>query len=139
MSKGGFKGFEFAVRAERDRIERLTQNLHKQHILVKCERSRARIAEKLVHQKKQTSLLQQLFRLNEVLFVHEKDDVQRITRHSRKLSAMARPDVGCCEDVFKTIHRAFAILSHEKTRKVCDQGGFEKAEDEFLRENNRSD
>ena len=38
----------------------------------------------------------------------------------KKLAAITHPDVGGCEDQFKTMHRAFSILNDEKTIEVYE-------------------
>ena len=46
---------------QRFKIKRMTEDLERQRILVKCERNKARVTEKLIHEVKQRSFLKTTF------------------------------------------------------------------------------
>ena len=104
-----FQELEFDERAQQDKTRRFTEDLDKQRILVKGERNKARVTEILIRENEQRSLLQRPFTLYEILFVHEKADLETCRRNYKKLAAITHPDVGGCKDLFKTIHRACRV------------------------------
>ena len=123
---------KFCVRIQRDKRRQLTEDQDKQRILVKSERKKARVKEKLIREIKEKRLLERGFTLYEILFVHKKADMEKIRRNCKKLATMPLPEIGGCEEHFKAIRLTCATLNNEKTSGICDQSGLEKAEDELL-------
>ena len=130
---------ELDVKTQRDKIRRLNEDLEKQRTLVKSERAKAKVTEKLIRDLKQKNLHQRPFTLYEILLVSETADEETIRRNYKKLAAMTHPDVGGCEEHFKSIFRAFSILSCKAARDLYDVFGVEKAEEELSRRNNWSE
>ena len=97
---------ELCLRTQRDNVGRMTEDLNKQRILVKSERNKARVTEKVFQQIKQKKVLQRLFTVNEILTVHVKADVDTIRTNYKSLAAKAHLDVGDCKGHCKSIHQA---------------------------------
>ena len=127
---------EFDNRVQREKIRRLGENLERQKILVKSERNNARVTEKFIRELKQKNFIQRTFTPYEILFVKDDADVEDIKRNYKKLAALTHPDAGGCEEHFKTIHRAYLILSNQNARNIYDTFGLERAEEELTRRAN---
>ena len=130
---------EFDNRVQREKIRRLGEDLERQKILVKTQRNKTRVTEKFIRELKQKNLIQRPFTQYEILFVKDDTDVEDIKRNYKKLAAFTHPDAGGCEEHFKTIHRAYRILSNQNARNIYDTLGLEGAEEELTRRANWSD
>ena len=83
--------------------------------------------------------MQRPFTPYEILFVKDDADVEDIKRNYKQLAALTHPDAGGCEEHFRTIHRAYLILSNQNARNLYDTFGLERAEEELTRRANWSD
>ena len=109
---------EMDVHTHKDKIRRLSEDLEKQRTLVRSERAKAKVTEKLIKEIKQKTLIQRPFTLYEVLFVKEDADEETIKRNYKKLASLTHPDVNGCEEQFKSIHRAYSVLSNKMAREL---------------------
>ena len=87
----------------------------------------------------QKTLIQRPFTLYEVLFVKEDADEETINRNYKKLASLTHPDVNGCEEQFKSIHRAYSVLSNKMARELYNLFGIERAEEELSRQSRWSD
>ena len=109
------------------KIGRITEDLEKQLVLLKSERRKAKVTEKLSCEIRQ-KLLPRLFTLYDRLFAHEETGVKSTNRNMKKLAVLTQSDVGICEDHLKTKHQAYAILKVEKAVQTYKKLGLENAE-----------
>ena len=128
---------EMDVHTHKDRIRRLSEDLEKQRTFVRSERAEA--TEKLIKEIKQKTLIQRPFTLYEVLFVKEDADEETIKRNYKKLASLTHPDVNGCEEQFKSIHRAYSVLSNKMARELYNLFGLERAEEELSIQSRWSD
>ena len=130
---------EMDVHTHKDKIRRLSEYLEKQRTLVRSERAKAKVNEKLIKEIKQKTLIQRPFTLYEVLFVKEDADEETIKRNYKKLASLTHPDVNGCEEQFKSIHRAYSVLSNKMARELYNLFGLERAEEDLSRQSRWSD
>ena len=130
---------ELDVHTQKDKMRRLSEDLEKQKTLVRSERAKAKVTEKLIREMKQKSLIQRPFTLYEVLFVKEDADQETLRRNYKKLASLTHPDVNGCEEHFKSIHRACSVLSDKTARDLYNLFGLERAEEELSRQSKWSD
>ena len=104
---------EMDVHTHKDKIRRLSEDLGKQRTLVRSERAKAKVTEKLMNEIKQKTLIQR-----QLLFVKEDADEETIKRIYKKLACLTHSDVNGCEEQFKSIHRSYSVLSNKMAREL---------------------